>query len=164
VVGIPGSRNKCEWLTNELGFDAVINYREEKSLADALAQRCPHGIDVFFDNVGGEMLEAALGLINLNARIALCGMISGLNEPINHEPAAHPRNLFQIIVKRARLEGFIVLDHWHRASEAFDTLWKLHQAGRMKYRVHVVEGLEHAPPAMNMLFDGRNQGKLVVRI
>jgi NADPH-dependent curcumin reductase CurA len=164
VVGIAGSREKCEWLTNELAFDAAINRREQESLADALAQWCPDGIDVYFDNVGGETLEAVLDRINLRARIALCGMISGLNESTARGHAAHPRNLFQVIIKRARMEGFIVLDHWHRAAEAFDTLRRLHQAGRMKYRVHIIEGLEHAPTAMNMLFDGRNQGKLIVTV
>ena len=164
VVGIAGSRDKCEWLTKELSFDAAINYREQDSLVDALAQRCPEGIDVYFDNVGGATLEAVLDVINLRARIALCGMISGLNESTARGHAAHPRNLFQVIVKRARMEGFIVLDHWHRAAEAFETLGKLHQAGQMKYRLHIIDGLEHAPTAMNMLFDGSNQGKLAVRI
>jgi NADPH-dependent curcumin reductase CurA len=164
VVGIAGSATKCAWLTQELGFDAAINYREEKSLAGALAERCRDGIDVYFDNVGGETLEAALSHINLGARIALCGMIASLNEPTGARQFAHPRNLLQVIVKRARMEGFIVLDHWHRAPEAFEELGKLHQAGRMKYRVHVINGLEHAPTAMNMLFDGRNEGKLVVAI
>jgi NADPH-dependent curcumin reductase CurA len=165
VVGIAGTREKCQWLTKELGFDAAVNYREERQLADALAQHCPHGIDVYFDNVGGKALEAALDLINVGARLALCGMISGYNESgRDGYAAAGPRNLFQIIIKRARMEGFLVLDYWNRAGEAIEALARLHQAGRLKYRVHVVEGLENAPTAMNMLFDGSNQGKLVVRI
>lgn len=165
VVGIAGTREKCQWLTNELGFDAAVNYREERRLADALAQHCPQGIDVYFDNVGGKALEVALDLINVGARLALCGMISVYNEsrPDGYVPEG-PRNLFQIIVKRARMEGFLVLDYWNRAAEAIETLARLHQAGRLKYRVHVVEGLENAPTAMNMLFDGSNQGKLMVRI
>ncbi|HUF23761.1 MAG TPA: NADP-dependent oxidoreductase [Vicinamibacterales bacterium] len=144
VVGIAGTREKCQWLTQELGFDAAVNYREERQLADALAQHCPQGIDVYFDNVGGEALEAALDLINVGARLALCGMISVYNEsgPDGYAPAS-PRNLFQIIIKRARMEGFLVLDYWNRAAEAIEALATLHQAGRLKYRVHVVEGLEN---------------------
>jgi NADPH-dependent curcumin reductase CurA len=165
VVGIAGTREKCQWLTKELGFDAAVNYREEPQLVEALAQHCPHGIDVYFDNVGGEPLEAALDLINVGARLVLYGMISVYNESgrDGHAPAG-PRNLLQVIFKRARMQGFLVLDYWNRASEAIEALAGLHQSGRLKYRVHVIEGLENAPTAMNMLFDGSNQGKLVVRI
>jgi len=165
VVGIAGTREKCQWLTNELGFDAAVNYREEVRLVDALAQQCPRGIDVYFDNVGGETLEAALDLINVRARLVLCGMISVYNESSSDGYSTEgPRNLFQVIIKRARMEGFLVLDYWNRAAEAFEALARLHQAGKLKYRVHVIDGLENAPMAMNMLFDGSNQGKLVVKI
>jgi NADPH-dependent curcumin reductase len=164
VVGITGTREKCEWLTSELGFDAAINHREEIPLAEALARNCPEGIDVYFDNVGGYTLEAVLQCINQKARIALCGMISGYNEPSRDGGPPSPRNLFQVVFKRASMEGFLVLDYWNRAAEAVDALARLHQEHRIKYRVHVVQGLENAPAALNMLFDGSNQGKLVVAI
>jgi NADPH-dependent curcumin reductase len=165
VVGIAGSQEKCQWITQELGFDSAVNHQAEKPLVDALAQHCPDGIDVYFDNVGGEVLEAALDLINLRARIAACGMISGYNEVGRSRYfRTGPRNLFQLVLKRARMEGFIVIDYWNRAGEAIEALAQWHQEGKVKYRVHVIEGLKNAPTAMNMLFDGRNHGKLIVKI
>jgi NADPH-dependent curcumin reductase CurA len=165
VVGMTGAADKCQWLVDELGFDAAINYRQESSLGAALRRHCADGIDVYFDNVGGHVLEAALGLINLRARVALCGMISTYNEGTTPGQApAGPRNLFEVIVKRARMEGFLVLDFWNRASEAVEALARWHGEGRLKYRTHVVEGLEQAPAALNMLFDGTNRGKLIVRL
>jgi NADPH-dependent curcumin reductase len=165
VVGIAGDADKCQWLVDELGFDAAINYREESSLGDALKRHCPDGIDVYFDNVGGHTLEAVLGLINLRARIVLCGMISTYNEGVTPGRApAGPRNLFELIVKRVRMEGFLVLDYWGRAPEAIEALARWHQEGRLKYKIHVIEGLEQAPAALNMLFDGTNRGKLIVQL
>jgi len=137
VVGIAGNQEKCRWMTQELGFDAAVNYREEKPLDEALTKHCPHGIDVYFDNVGGETLEAALDLINLRGRIALCGMISGYNETgRDGHLRTGPRNLGQSIIKRVRMEGFLCLDYWNRAGEAFEALGKWYQEGKVKYRVH----------------------------
>jgi NADPH-dependent curcumin reductase CurA len=165
VIGVAGSEDKCRWITGELGFDGAVNYREDKPLETALAKQCPHGIDVYFDNVGGETLEAALDLLNLKARIAVCGMIGGYNtaDQRGHVEAG-PRNLMQLVMKRARMEGFLVLDYWDRAAEAIEALAKWHQEGKLKYRVHEIEGLKSAPTAMNMLFDGSNRGKLIVRV
>ena len=160
VVGIAGSDEKCSWLTAELGFDAAVNYRREP-VAEALAASCPEGIDVYFDNVGGEILEAALSGINDRARIVVCGMISQYNAI---EPPPGPRNLGNLLIHRARMEGFIVLDYFFRASEAIDALGAWVSEGRLRYRVHVVEGLEEAPAALNYLFDGRNEGKLVIKL
>lgn len=160
VVGIAGSDEKCSWLTAELGFDAAVNYRREP-VAEALAASCPEGIDVYFDNVGGEILEAALSGINDRARIVVCGMISQYNAI---EPPPGPRNLGNLLIHRARMEGFIVLDYFLRASEAIDALGAWVSEGRLRYRVHVVEGLEEAPAALNYLFDGRNKGKLVIKL
>ena len=160
VVGIAGSDKKCSWLTAELGFDAAVNYRREP-VAEALAASCPEGIDVYFDNVGGEILEAALSGINDRARIVVCGMISQYNAI---EPPPGPRNLGNLLIHRARMEGFIVLDYFLRASEAIEALGAWVSEGRLRYRVHVVEGLEEAPAALNYLFDGRNEGKLVIKL
>ncbi len=160
VVGIAGSDEKCSWLTAELGFDAAVNYRREP-VAEALAASCPEGIDVYFDNVGGDILEAALSGINDRARIVVCGMISQYNAI---EPPPGPRNLGNLLIHRARMEGFIVLDYFLRASEALEALGAWVSEGRLRYRVHVVEGLEEAPAALNYLFDGRNEGKLVIKL
>jgi NADPH-dependent curcumin reductase CurA len=165
VVGIAGSREKCQWITKELGFDAAINYREEKPLVEALAKHCPQGIDVYWENVGGETLEAVLDLINLRGRVVVCGMISGYNENSRDSHGQMcVKNLAELVIKRVRMEGFVCLDYFDRAGEAFAALGKWYQEGKLKYRVHVIEGLENAPAAMNMLFDGRNQGKLIVAV
>src|SRR5262249_14216581 len=128
---------------------------------ESLKRHCPNGIDIYFDNVGGEILEAALDLINLRARIPVCGAISQYNAA---EPAPGPRNLANLIMKRARMEGFLVTDYMNRASEAMQDLAAWHMQGKLKYRVDVVEGLENAPRALRKLFDGTNNGKLVVKV
>jgi NADPH-dependent curcumin reductase CurA len=160
VVGIAGSDEKCKWLTNDLGFDAAINYRKGNVL-EALRRECPNGIDVGFENVGGEILDSVLALINLGARISLCGMISVYNAT---EPLPGPSNLFMLIIKRARIQGFLVSDYIGRAAEAMSALGRWYMEGKIKYRVDVVEGLEKAPQAVKKLFEGTNQGKLVVKI
>jgi NADPH-dependent curcumin reductase CurA len=160
VVGIAGSDEKCRWLTDDLGFDAAINYKQENVFA-GLKRECPKGIDVDFENVGGEILDSVLALINLGARISLCGMISQYNAT---DRMPGPSNLFMLIVRRARIQGFLVSDYMGRAAEAMSALGRWFGEGKIKYRVDVVEGLEHAPRAVNKLFDGSNQGKLVVKI
>src|SRR5215475_3915559 len=160
VVGIAGSDEKCKWITEELGFDAAINYKSEK-VREALKRTCPNGIDIYFDNVGGETLDAVLAQINLGARISICGLISQYNATA---PVPGPYYFSNILTKRARLQGFIVTDYLHRATEALAELTRWYQEGKLKYRVDVVEGLQNAPRAVNKLFDGSNQGKLIVRI
>jgi len=160
VVGLTGSDEKCKWIKEELGYDAAINYKTENIHA-ALRQHCPKGIDVYFDNVGGEILEAALNLVNLHARIVLCGAIAQYNAD---QPAPGPRNLSVMIMKRVRMEGFIVTDYMNRAGEATLELVQWLKQGKLKYRVDVVEGLEQAPSALRKLYDGSNTGKLVVKI
>lgn len=160
VVGIAGSEEKCRWIQDELGFDAAVNYKTEPVRA-ALKKHCPNGIDVHFENVGGEILDAALSLINLRARIVLCGLISQYNVT---RPMPGPYYFANIVTRRARIEGFIVLDYMHRAHEAVRDLSQWHAEGKLRYRVDVVEGLENAPRALNKLFDGSNQGKLVVKV
>jgi NADPH-dependent curcumin reductase CurA len=160
VVGIAGTEEKCTWITDELGFDAAINYKSEPVLK-RLKEVCSNGIDVHYENVGGKVLDAALFLINLRARIVLCGMISIYN---NTEPPPGPRLLGNLIIKRARMEGFLVLDYFPRAGEAMADLMKWYGEGKLRYRVDVVEGLEQAPSAFNKLFDGTNKGKLIVKV
>jgi NADPH-dependent curcumin reductase CurA len=160
VVGIAGADEKCRWITEELGFDAAINYRTE-SVYEALRKHCPDRVDVYFENVGGKILDAVLAHINLRARIVLCGLISQYNSA---EPVPGPYNFASILVNRARVEGFIVLDYLSRAQEAFADLGRWFAEGKIKYRVDLVEGLERAPEALNKLFDGSNSGKLIVEV
>ena len=160
VVGIAGGEEKCRWITEELGFDAAIDYKAEPVL-EGLKKHCPKGIDVYFENVGGEILDAVLSLINIGARIPLCGLISQYNST---KPVPGPYNLVQLIVKRARIEGFLVMDYSSRAQEAMTGLGKWLMEGKIKYRVDVVDGIEQTPQAVNKLFDGSNKGKLVVKL
>ena len=160
VVGLAGSDEKCAWLTHDLGFDAAINYKTG-GLRAQLAAQCPRGIDVHFENVGGDILDTVLSLINLRARIVLCGLIAQYNDEI---PPPGPRWFGNILLKRARVEGFIVLDYAKRFPEAFAAMGRWLAEGKLRYRVDLVEGLEHAPTAINRLFDGGNIGKLVVRV
>lgn len=160
VVGIAGSDEKCQWLKNDLGFDATINYKTE-NVAKRLADLCPKGIDIYFDNVGGEILDAVLGQINKRARISLCGLITGYNA---EKPKPGPYYFPNILVKSAKVEGFIVTDYLHRSEEAIKDLGQWFMEGKLKFRVDVVDGLENAPLAINKLFDGSNQGKLMIKV
>jgi hypothetical protein len=160
VVGIAGSDDKCRWITDELGFDAAIDHRKE-DVGAALGRLCPRGIDIDFENVGGAILDAILARINLRARIVLCGLISQYNAT---GPVPGPNNFVQILMKRARVEGFIVSDFLPRAAEATAALTRWLAEGKLKYRVDVVQGLRNAPAALNRLFDGSNTGKLIVEV
>jgi hypothetical protein len=160
VVGIAGSDAKCEWLTKDLGFDAAINYRTE-NLHKKLKEYCPKGIDIYFENVGGRTLETVLNHMNDYSRMPVCGMISGYNQTT---PEAGPNNLFQVIVHRIKMQGFIVTDYMPRAVEAVKDLVSWYAAGKLQYRLDVTPGLENAPKAFLKLFDGSNQGKVVVQV
>jgi NADPH-dependent curcumin reductase CurA len=160
VVGLTGSDDKCRWIKDELGYDAAINYKTE-NVREALMRACPEGIDIYFDNVGGKILETVLDLINLRARISVCGMISMYNAGA---PAPGPSNLANLIMKRARMEGFIVLDYLPRAEEAMKEMIGWFLQGKLKYRVDVEQGLENAAHALRKLFDGSNTGKLIVQV
>jgi NADPH-dependent curcumin reductase CurA len=161
VIGIAGSDEKCDWITDELGFDAAINYKTVGSLAQAITQACPDGVDVFFDNVGGETLDTALQFINIGARVVICGAISIYNAT---DAPSGPRNYIHLLVKRARMEGFIVMDYKDRYPEILKELGGWLLGGRIKHREHIVQGLENAPAALGMLFDGSNQGKLMIEV
>ena len=160
VVGIAGSDSKCKWLTEELGFDGAINYKTE-NVRKRLRELCPNGIDIDFENVGGQIMDDVLAQINLRARIILCGLISTYNDT---KPQEGPRNIGNLLMKRARMEGFIVLDYLPRAGEAMRALAGWLKEGKLQYRMEIVQGLENAPEAVNMLFDGGNTGKLAVQL
>jgi NADPH-dependent curcumin reductase CurA len=159
VVGIAGTDEKCRWVVEDLGFDACINYRTE-DVAARLAELCPDGVDVYFDNVGGEILDAVLGNLALGARIALCGAISTYTQD---EPTG-VRNTPNLIMQRGRMEGFIILDYVDRFLEAILALAPLVAEGELRYAVEAVDGLEHAPETLNRLFTGDHTGKLIIRV
>jgi NADPH-dependent curcumin reductase CurA len=160
VVGIAGGPEKCAWITDELGFDAWIDYKAE-DVSARLRETCPDGIDVFFDNVGGEILDAVLGQINLHARIALCGAISQYDTA---ELAPGPRNSLNLIPQRGRMEGFILLDYRDRFLDGILQLGQWVQEGRIRYAEDIVDGLENAPAAFRRLFSGQNTGKLIIKV
>jgi NADPH-dependent curcumin reductase CurA len=160
VIGIAGGAKKCEWLTGELGFDAAIDYKAEKVSA-RLRELCPDGLDVFWDNVGGEILEAALSNLAIGARIVICGAISAYNAT---EPQPGPRNYMNLLARRARMEGFVVFDYLGQTDEAMTELLPWVMEGRIRYREDVRDGLENAPDALLDLFNGANAGKLIVKI
>jgi len=159
VVGIAGSDEKCAWLVDELGFDHAINYRTD-DVAAGIRATCPGGIDIYFDNVGGEILDACLANLALRARVVLCGAISQYNE----DHPVGPRNYLQLIIKRARMEGFLILDYLDRFPAAQLEMAGWVMEGQIHYREHVVEGLERAGEALNLLFSGGNTGKVVVTV
>ena len=160
VVGIAGSKEKCAWLTDELGFDAAIDYRQE-DVAKALRRHCPKGIDLYFDNVGGPILDACLGQLAMRGRVVLCGAISIYNATGRPEG---PANLFTLITRRGRMEGFIILDYVERFPAAQLELGGWLAEGKIVHREHWVRGLERAPEALNILFSGGNIGKVVVEV
>jgi len=161
VVGTVGTDEKAAWVVDELGFDAAINYRSANDIGAALDEACPAGIDVYFDNVGGPMTDAAMERLAFKARVVVCGCIHHYNLT---EPYLGPSHLRHILVNRARIEGFLVFDWLPRYPEAFARLAAWLDEGRMSYREHVLEGLENAPQGLGMLFEGRNFGKLVVKV
>ncbi len=160
VVGIAGSPEKCRWVTEELGFDECIDYRAEGVRA-GLRRTCPEGIDVYFDNVGGETLNEVLARINNHARIVLCGAISQYD---SGQPAPGPANIINAVSRRALLKGFIILDHMDRAGEAAQVMGQWLREGTLVSRTYVLEGLESAPAALLDLFSGANVGKTLVRL
>lgn len=160
VVGIAGSDEKCDWITRELGFDEAINYRKE-TIAEGLKRTCSNGIDIDFENVGGEVLDAVLARINLGARIVVCGLISQYNAT---GPVPGPYNFRNLLTHRARVQGFIILDYAARFNEAAEKIVPWLLSGKLKYRTDIVDGLRNAPSALNRLFEGTNSGKLLVRV
>ncbi len=161
VVGSAGSKEKVEWLVDEVGVDAAFNYKEADNLTKELAKHCPDGLDVYFENVGGEHLEAALNVMNQNGRVAVCGMIANYNAT---KPMPGPNNLFHIIGKRLTLQGFIITDHYDRLPQFYTDMGQWIAEGKIQWKETVFEGLENAPKAFIGLFDGQNFGKMLVKI
>ena len=161
VIGSCGSDEKAQWLKDECGVDAVINYKTCGDLSAALAAAAPEGIDVYFENVGGDHLQAAINSMNPYGRIAACGMISGYNAA-NPEPG--PNNLMLIVGKKIRITGFIVSDHVDMRDAFLSEMIPWIQAGKIKSHETVVEGIDHAVDAFLGLFSGNNFGKMVVKL
>ncbi len=159
VIGIAGSAKKCSMLETDLGFDAAINYKTE-NVAEALDRLCPDGIDVYFDNVGGSILDACLERLALHARVVLCGGISHYN--LTDKPPG-PRNYFNLVFRRAKMQGFLLSDYLHKADEAREKLRGWLETGELVQVSTVVDGFEALPGALVKLFEGFNTGKMIVR-
>jgi NADPH-dependent curcumin reductase CurA len=160
VVGIAGGPDKCAWLTKQARFDAAIDYKRE-DVGARLRELAPQGVDVYFDNVGGDILDAVLAQIRMKARIVLCGGISAYNEV---DPPPGPRNLMNLVIQRARMEGFIVIDYAPRFAAGREELKRWVDAGEIAYQVDLVRGIERAPEALLRLFSGKNLGKQLVQV
>lgn len=164
VVGIAGGPEKCAYVVDTLGFDAVIDYKAEE-IGDAVRRECPDGIDLFFDNVGGEILDAALANLRLNARVAICGAISQYNVTGNVGDTGYaPKNYLSLLINRARMQGFIVFDFADRYPEAAKAMAGWIAAGDLKHREDIVEGFDTFPETLLRLFTGDNFGKLVLAV
>jgi hypothetical protein len=161
AVGIAGGPQKCQYLIDELGLDAAVDYKAGNLAAD-LKAACPQGVDVYFENVGGEILDAVLPLMNTFGRIPLCGLISAYNATT---PPPGPRNLRCVLTQRLKMQGLIVFDWADRIHEAIRDLGKWHAEGKLKIREDVREGgLDAFPDVLNLLYTGGNQGKLVLKV
>jgi NADPH-dependent curcumin reductase CurA len=160
VIGTAGGKEKCDWLVKEAHFDAAIDYKNE-DIGARLSELCPNGIDVFFDNVGGKVLNEVLARINLNARIVLCGSISASDASV---PQPGPANYSNLVAKRARMEGFTGLDYPSRVPEAVEALSGWLREGKLANKEDIMVGLENAPRALMRLFTGENFGKQLVKV
>jgi len=160
VIGIAGGPEKCAYVKDTLGADAVIDYKHEK-VGKALSTHCPDGIDVYFDNVGGEILDAALSRLRMHARIVLCGGISQYNAT---DAVRGPVNYLSLISARARMQGFVVLDYLDRANEAMAVLGPWAAAGKLTSKIDQLDGLEHFAEALRRVYSGANFGKQVLKV
>ena len=160
AVGIAGGPEKCKYVVEELGFDACIDYKNE-NVKRAIRRECPDGVDVYFDNVGGDILDAALAAINRGARIPICGAISQYN---NTTPVKGPANYLSLLVNSARMEGFVVFHFAHKYAEAGMALGQWVAEGKIKSKEHIEEGIENFLPTFQKLFNGEKKGKLVLKV
>ena len=160
-MGIAGTDRKIDYIVNELGFDAAFNYKTVTDYDEKLKALCPDGIDIYFDNVGGAITDAVFLNINVKARIAICGQISQYNL---EKPELGPRLFWHLIVKRAKVEGFLVSDFADRHEEGLHQMAQWLKAGKLKYRETIVEGIENAPKAFIGMLKGENIGKQLVKV
>ncbi|KKW65518.1 NADP-dependent oxidoreductase [Mycolicibacterium elephantis] len=160
VVGIAGGPQKCRYIVDELGFDDAIDYKNE-DVAARLRETCPDGIDLYFDNVGGSILDDCLANLAMRGRVVLCGAISTYN---SDDPPPGPSNYLSLLIRRGRMEGFIVLDYLDRFPPAQAEMGGWLAEGKIKSSEHIVRGLENAPDALNLLFSGGNTGKVIVEV
>ena len=160
VIGLAGTDEKCAWLQDELGLDGVINYKTDDVFAK-IQETCPEGIDVYFDNVGGDILDAALAHLAIGARVVICGAIQRFNRT---DDLPGPKNYINLLGRRARMEGFVVLDYRDRFMEAVGALAPMVIGKQLRFKEHIVEGLESAPHALLKLYEGTNNGKLIVKL
>jgi NADPH-dependent curcumin reductase len=160
VTGIAGGTEKCAWLADHLHLDAVIDHKAEPDLEAAIGRTCPGGVDLYFDNVGGETLDAALAHLRMDARVVLCGRISQTTAATPYRP----RNLTRLSARCGRMQGFQVFRYHDRYEEARSWLAAQHRAGRLQQKLHILDGLHQAPGSLGMLFRGENFGKLVVQV
>lgn len=161
VVGIAGSEEKIEFLENELGLDKGINYKKTENMEQTISEACPDGVDVFFDNVGGELFDAVFNNINTHARLVICGQIAEYNKS---NPPLGPRPQHALIKKSARIEGFVVYDFKEEFEEAKQQLGEWLNDGQLKYKENLIEGFENIPSAFIGLFEGENTGKQMVKV
>jgi NADPH-dependent curcumin reductase CurA len=161
VVGVAGSDEKIQFITDELGLDAGMNYKTTDDYVAKLRQLCPQGIDAYFDNVGGPLTDAVFPLLNVGARICICGQISQYN--VDSEQQG-PRLLWHLIVKRATVRGMLVMDYADRFREALEKLTDWFQAGKLKYRERITDGIDNAPCAFLEMMQGANIGKQLVKV
>lgn len=161
VVGIAGSDEKCRWLTEQAGFDAAINYRTEE-VGAALDKHCPDGIDINFENVGGEIMETVIARLNDFSRMPLCGLISTYNA--DPSTTTGPKNFDNLLMRRTKLQGFIIIDYLDRFAEGAAAMGQWLMEGKLKFETDMVDGLENAPTALGRLFEGANLGKLVLKV
>jgi NADPH-dependent curcumin reductase CurA len=160
VIGIAGGPEKCAWIVSQLGFDAAIDYKSE-DVAARLREEAPQGVDLYFDNVGGPILDACLSQLAMRGRVVLCGAIANYNS--DGLPPG-PANYLSLLIRRGRMEGFIILDYVERFPEGQAEMAGWLAAGKIKSAEHMVDGLENAPAALNLLFTGGNTGKVMVRV
>jgi NADPH-dependent curcumin reductase CurA len=160
VVGIAGGADKCKYVTEELGFDACIDYKNG-DVADGIKEHCPKGLDVYFDNVGGEILDAALGRLRMKARIVICGAISQYN---NKENVKGPSNYLSLLVNRATMQGMVVMDYAPKYREAAQQMGRWMMEGKLKSREDIYEGIENFHDTFQRLFTGEKKGKLVLKV
>jgi NADPH-dependent curcumin reductase CurA len=161
VVGIAGGTDKCRWLTEQLGFDAAIDYKQVADMTAAISEYCPNGVDLYFDNVGGEILDAALMNMAPSSKIIFCGAISNYNKS---GPVPGPYNWWQILARSITVQGYLVSDYLDEFADGAVAVGKLVESGAIQFREEIVDGFENTLTAFLTLFDGSNKGKLVIKL